>query len=121
RFDLSSADGTFQIRCRRRLGADYALVARGRMLEAARGSVDQGTPWDGPPGGSGSIAREERHRLAHALGLDYGPAFQCGLSCVVTGPNAIQAALDQAPAFDDDAAYSLHPARLDACFQGLID
>jgi len=125
RFDLRNADGTFEIRCRRRLAAESSLVARGRILERTRQSSASAHAWDdsAQPGERlGSIGAHDHQRLAAALGLEYGPAFQRGLSHIVTREDGMQAVLCEAAMLHEgDARYRLHPALLDCCLQGIID
>lgn len=120
RFDLNPRDGSFQIRSRQRLSGDeWTLNASGRLLGAVAGYVASDTA--GTPGDGAIMDRETHYRLAHALGLDYGPVFQGMASARLLGSmldGQIEARTDLGLQRD---RWLLHPAIVDVCFQSLLD
>ena len=119
RLDLNPRDGSFQIRSRQRLSDDeWALNASGRLLGAVTGYVES----TAIPAGEGDIVDHATHyRLAHALGLDYGPVFQGMAEAHVAGET-----LDGRFACPVDLGlgeeqWLLHPAIVDVCFQSLLE
>ncbi len=119
RLDLNPRDGGFQIRSRQRLSADeWALNASGRLLGAVSGYVESATS----PAETGETLDHATHyRLAHALGLDYGPVFQGMAEALVAG-NMLEGRF--AACVDlglDTEPWLLHPAIVDVCFQSLLD
>jgi NADPH:quinone reductase-like Zn-dependent oxidoreductase/acyl carrier protein/ubiquinone/menaquinone biosynthesis C-methylase UbiE len=65
------------------------------------------------------IDRERHYRLAHSLGLDYGPAFQ-GLKASQVQGTCLNAELEMPLGLEQDG-YLLHPALMDVCYQSLVD
>lgn len=120
RLDLNPRDGGFQIRSRQRLSDDeWALNASGRLLGAVSGYVESATPL---PADSGETLDHATHyRLAHALGLDYGPAFQGMLEARVTGEMLEGRFESRVDLGLSDEPWLLHPAIVDVCFQSLLD
>jgi len=118
RFDLNERDGSFQIKSRQRLSQEeWTLHAAGRILQPGAGSRRARIP--SLATGTARIDRETHYRLAAALGLDYGPAFQ-GLREAAVAGNCLQADLVRAANLDRDD-YLIHPALLDVCYQSLVD
>lgn len=118
RFDINARDGSFQIKSRQRLSKDeWTLHAAGRILQPGAMSPEHEIPC--PPPDCARIDRETHYRLAAALGLDYGAAFQ-GLREAVLSDNCLQADLE-CPANLRAQDYLLHPALLDVCYQSLVD
>ncbi len=118
RFTLNPRDGSFQILSRQRLSTDeWTLHAAGRVLEAA-GQLP--TPKIVAPTAPFSTLDQATHyRLATALGLNYGPAFQ-GMQHACVGPAELEAGVEL-PLTLRQSDYLLHPALLDVCFQTLVD
>lgn len=117
RFELCRRDGGFRISGRQRLSDDeWTLHALGRLLgepgapPAAAIAVE--------PAGS-ELSSGAHYRLAAAVGLDYGPAFQCLIGASVGGETLAGRLAMPAGAATD--GYRLHPALLDVCFQSLVD
>ena len=118
RFELNPRDGSFQIRSRQRLSDDeWALNAAGRLLGAVSGHVGTGDA-DAVAGGE-LLDKATHYRLASALGLDYGPAFQ-GLAAARLAGEKIEGSFES-PADADSDQWLLHPAMLDVCFQSLLN
>lgn len=118
RFTLNPRDGSFHIRSRQRLSSDdWTLHATGRVLEAA-GRMPVSRIQE-PAEPCHALDQQTHYRLATALGLNYGPAFQ-GLQSARVGDNRLQARL-LLPASLGQQDYLLHPALLDVCFQTLVD
>lgn len=121
RFEFSARDGGFQIRSRQRLSEDeWTLNAVGRLLGAPAVAAPQHPSADFV--GETSVVNQETHyRLAAALGLEYGPAFQ-GLQNACVHGDVLQATIALPDAAQvEGAGYFLHPALLDVCFQSLVD
>ncbi len=119
RLDLNPRDGSFQIRSRQRLSDDeWALNAGGRLLGAVSGYVEPAAvPVSAP---ADSLDRATHYRLAHLLGLDYGPVFQGLAEARLVGNSLVgQLAAPSGPDADHPA-WLLHPAILDVCFQSLL-
>lgn len=119
RLDLNPRDGGFQIRSRQRLSDDeWALNASGRLLGAVSGYVAAATL----PAESGEMLDHDTHyRLAHALGLDYGPVFQGMAAAQVAGQSLEGRFESRVDLGLGDGAWLLHPAIVDVCFQSLLD
>ncbi len=120
RLDLNPRDGGFQIRSRQRLSDDeWALNASGRLLGAVSGYVESDPL---PPAEADEMLdRATHYRLASALGLDYGPAFQGMAAAEVAGQalaGRFAATVDLGLA---EEPWLLHPAIVDVCFQSLLD
>lgn len=117
RLIVNPRDGGFQIKSRQRLSADeWTLHAAGRILQSSnRPAVGR----IALPSTNKSIGHDEHYRLASALGLDYGPAFQ-GFTEAKVAENCLEARLDW-PEGLSPTGYLLHPALLDVCFQSLVD
>ncbi len=123
RFDLTPADGGFQIRSRPRLSQDaWTLNAVGRLI---------GEPLAKPPANQFPIENTQpdaieldtkaHYALASQIGLNYGPAFQ-GLQHVWVNNNELLARLQLPTEIETGLAqHILHPALLDVCFQSLLD
>lgn len=118
RFVLSPRDGSFHIKSRQRLSNDEWVVhASGRILASdERMPPAQLQPLAAP---ELLIDRERHYRLAHSLGLDYGPAFQ-GLKASQVQGMTLSAQLDMPVSLEQDG-YLLHPALMDVCYQSLVD
>ncbi|MGO3713117.1 SDR family NAD(P)-dependent oxidoreductase [Alcaligenes aquatilis] len=118
RFVLSPRDGSFHIKSRQRLSQDEWVVhASGRILAS-----DERMPKPELAALSSTelqIDRDRHYRLAHSLGLDYGPAFQ-GLKVSQVQDTYLQAELDMPVSLEQDG-YLLHPALMDVCYQSLVD
>lgn len=118
RLTLDPRDGGFQIRSRQRLSDDpWTLHAVGRVIEAVPGA------WAAPVTGLSSSGRlvsgEEHYRMAVALGLDYGPAFQ-GLDHVRVDGDRLEGFL-RVDVPEAVGGYAVHPAQMDVCIQSLLD
>ncbi len=112
-------EGVFTLESRRRLSEEpWALHARGRVLEVPRlPEVAEGLPALAPQ----MIATENLVAMAHAAGLDYGPAFQpVAMLAIDPGPSTARATLILPKAAPADADFLLHPVRLDGAMQGMI-
>ncbi|WP_228125840.1 type I polyketide synthase [Alcaligenes faecalis] len=118
RFVLSPRDGSFHIKSRQRLSQDEWVVhASGRILAS-----DERMPMaELSPLASAElqIDRDRHYRLAHSLGLDYGPAFQ-GLKASQVQGAYLNAELEMPVSLEQDG-YLLHPALMDVCYQSLVD
>jgi len=120
RLDINPRDGSFQIRSRQRLSDDdWGLNASGRLLGAVSGYVESvGLPVLSP---EETLGREIHYRLAHTLGLDYGPVFQ-GMSEAKLAGNVLEGKFAAPVNLGlDDSAWLLHPAIVDVAFQSLLD
>lgn len=123
RFELSPADGGFQIRSRERLsGDDWRLHVVGRLLgqplaprpEAPFSAAElERTVWN--------VSADAHYRMAEDLGLRYGPAFRGVVACRAEGAGVIARLAAPEGILDGLSAHVLHPALLDACFQSLFD
>lgn len=123
RFELSVRDGSFLIQSRQRLSGDeWILNAAGRLRTVASGTEAVAAIAELPEA-SDIIAIDSatHYRLAGALGLNYGPAFQGLTGARVRG--ALLAGTVELPAVlaEGAAQFLLHPALLDVCFQSLVD
>ena len=122
RFDLNPRDGSFQIRSRQRLSDDeWVLNASGRLLGAVSGRVECDLLSPADAGDTLELDRDTHYRLASALGLDYGPAFQGMVNARVTGETlegCIKSSVDLGLT---EGAWLLHPVIVDVCFQSLLD
>ena len=119
RLDLNPRDGGFQIRSRQRLSDDeWALNASGRLLGGVSGYVEVAA--QPLPENAESLDHETHYRLAHTLGLDYGPVFQ-GMAVASVAEDSLEgqflAPVDLAL---DTEPWLLHPAIVDVCFQSLL-
>jgi acyl transferase domain-containing protein/acyl carrier protein len=82
------------------------VTANGQQVEGSDG-------YDGEPG-------DRHYEATRRRGLDYGPAFQ-GVSSISRRGAAIVTRVRTTQAVRDDGdAYRIHPALLDACFQGAL-
>ncbi|MDL2330260.1 SDR family NAD(P)-dependent oxidoreductase [Desulfosarcina sp. OttesenSCG-928-A07] len=121
RFILNPRDGGFQIKSRQRLSADpWTLHATGRIIEAFDRPSELLAELLAKPAGP-VIQRVEsnvHYQLTAKVGLEYGPAFQ-GLVCTRRDAHRLEGRLAEQMA--PDAAYEIHPALLDPCFQALVD
>lgn len=119
RFDLNPRDGGFQIRSRQRLSDDeWALNASGRLLGAVSGYVEAiATSLESGE----TLDRDTHYRLAHVLGLDYGPVFQGMAEAQVTGQMLEGRFESRVDLGLEDSTWLLHPAIVDVCFQSLLD
>jgi acyl transferase domain-containing protein/NADPH:quinone reductase-like Zn-dependent oxidoreductase len=112
-------EGLFTLESRRRLSEEpWSLHARGRVLEVPRlPDVAEPLPAQAPH----MIATERLVAMAHAAGLDYGPAFQpVAMLALDPGPQTACATLILPETAPGDAAFLLHPVRLDGAMQGMI-
>lgn len=118
RFVLSPRDGSFHIKSRQRLSQDEWVVhASGRILASdERMPLAQLSPLDSA---ELQIDQARHYRLAHSLGLDYGPAFQ-GLKTSRVQGAYLNAEL-ALPVSLEQGGYLLHPALMDVCYQSLVD
>jgi len=123
RFELSPADGAFQIKSKERLaGEEWRLNVVGRLVGEPLGGVPQHpseiptlaeTEW--------TFSSEAHYALASQLGLEYGPAFQ-GVRASRIEEKSVLARIDVPFVIREElAGHVLHPAILDACFQSLFD
>ena len=119
RLDLNPRDGGFQIRSRQRLSDDeWTLNASGRLLGAVSGYVESVVP---PAEAGQTLGRDTHYRLAHALGLDYGPVFQ-GMAEARVAEDTLEGDFESPVDLDANAGpWLLHPAIVDVCFQSLLD
>ncbi len=118
RLEMDS-DGTFRILSRPRLSEDsWILHAKGRVLEAPKTEIQKEIEdW------SGTILLDAatHYKLTESLGLDYGAAFQGFLGGWLMG-DRLQARIALPKALQEEAAaYQVHPALLDLCFQSLMN
>ena len=120
RLDLNPRDGGFQIRSRQRLSDDeWTLNASGRLLGAVSGYVESATQ---PLAEAGQTLEHAKHyRLAHALGLDYGPVFQGMAEARLVGETLEGRFAAPVDLGLNDQPWLLHPAIVDVCFQSLLD
>ncbi len=118
RFILNPRDGGFQIKSRQRLSQDeWVFHASGRILASDdRMPLPELQPLEQA---DQQIDRSRHYRLAHTLGLDYGPAFQ-GLKAVHVQGTYLNAELEM-PIELEQGGYLLHPALMDVCYQSLVD
>lgn len=65
-------------------------------------------------------AGERHYEAARRRGLSYGPAFQGVRATSRRGPEMITRVRATDAVIDDGDAYRVHPALLDACFQGAL-
>lgn len=119
RLDLNPRDGSFQIRSRQRLSDDeWALNASGRLLGAVSGYVEVAA--QPLPENAESLDHETHYRLAHTLGLDYGPVFQ-GMAIATLAEDSLEGQfLAPVDLMLDTEPWLLHPAIVDVCFQSLL-
>jgi len=120
RFIYDEDDKAFRIETRKRMSDDpWTLNAVGRLTEALAGTDDTKAAARAEAA-SGNISHDTHYRVATALGLNYGPAFQTIERVQVFGndavaelraPDAVVATLDK---------FILHPAMLDGCLQTLL-
>ncbi|MBX3490801.1 type I polyketide synthase [Parvibaculum sp.] len=120
RFIYDEDDKAFRIETRKRMSDDpWTLNAVGRLTEALAGTDDTEVVAQ-TSAASGNISHDTHYRVATALGLNYGPAFQTIERVQVFGneavaelraPDAVVATLDK---------FVLHPALLDGCLQTLL-
>lgn len=118
RFEIVQGDGGFRIRSRPRFSDDpWVLNALGRIV-----AVPTATPPAAPAPVEGEpVAIEQHYARTQSVGLQYGPAFRAfaGGRCLgLEIEGAIE--LPQAATLGDDACL-VQPARLDACFQALVN
>ncbi|WP_369325954.1 SDR family NAD(P)-dependent oxidoreductase [Alcaligenes nematophilus] len=118
RFVLSPREGSFHIKSRQRLSHDEWVVhASGRIMASdERMPVAELSPL---ASAELQIDRDRHYRLAHSLGLDYGPAFQ-GLKASQVQGTYLSAELEMPVSLEQDG-YLLHPALMDVCYQSLVD
>ncbi|MBC7432324.1 MAG: SDR family NAD(P)-dependent oxidoreductase, partial [Rubritepida sp.] len=113
-------DGQFTLESRRRLSEEpWSLHARGQVREVPR--LPQAVAADLAPNLAPMRVIDTAHlvAMAHAAGLDYGPAFQPVASLAIAGGRA-RATLTLPGTAPPDAAFLLHPVRLDGAMQGMI-
>jgi acyl transferase domain-containing protein/NADPH:quinone reductase-like Zn-dependent oxidoreductase/acyl carrier protein len=118
RFRLAD-DGTFRLESRRRLGGEgWSLHARGLLRPATLDALPALPP---QPEEARRVAEPTLHAVAARCGLDYGPAFR-PVRHVDIAPSGREAEVMLAlpPEAPEDAAFLLHPVRLDGAMQGLI-
>lgn len=120
RLDLNPRDGSFQIRSRQRLSDDdWTLNASGRLLGAVSGYV--AGEMTAPLVSETSVDQQTHYRLAHQLGLDYGPVFQ-GMAKAWLSGNELDGQFESPIDFaSEEETWLLHPAIVDVCFQSLLD
>ncbi|MBT6273848.1 MAG: type I polyketide synthase, partial [Chromatiales bacterium] len=123
RVNVDPEDGRLTIRSRRRLSDDrWTLHAQARVLIADTsglgGSMQSNSPLTGAL--AEEVNRAQHYKRAHAVGLDYGPAFQT-VQAVRATPGHIEADLaanvDWVDHFQD---YCLSPPLLDGAIQTLL-
>ncbi len=111
---IQPVTGTLEIMSRPRLAAGaWQVHVTAKVLRYV------GKP-DGPgpvPAGAPAMTGADLYPAAAASGLQYGPAFRLLDAVRRTGPRSFAVdLLDSAT----DARYGLDPARVDACFHGLV-
>lgn len=118
RLELNVRDGSFQIRSRERLDdGEWSLHAAGRLLGEVAAFFPPAMP-ELLRDNCASLDHETHYRLAGRLGLDYGPAFR-GMARASFDTNILDGEfLGDEP---EDSEWLLNPARLDVCFQSLLD
>ena len=126
RLVVQPRDGSFQIFSRQRLSGDaWSLHAAGRLLQATQQApqarIALAEAAGAPAASLQQIDHVRHYQLASALGLDYGPAFQGIHHAVVDMTSHCLHATLQLDEGLHSAAYVLHPAVLDLCFQALVD
>lgn len=116
RFDLNPRDGSFQIRSRQRLSEDeWSLHAAGRLLGTMSVALTTRPLLAIDP--VAEIDHDTHYRLASELGLDYGGDFR-GLARACHDDTRLSG---EFVASGETDAWLLTPARLDVCFQSLLD
>lgn len=120
RFVYAPRESTFTILSRPRLAEEpWTPHAVGRLLgDCAPLAPAAGATPDA--GAALAIEASEHYGLAAAVGLDYGPAFRLLAGAHIAG-GTIEGSLGAERAPQVESAYLLHPARLDACFQSLVN
>jgi acyl transferase domain-containing protein/short-subunit dehydrogenase/acyl carrier protein len=119
RLDLNPRDGSFQIRSRQRLSDDeWSLNASGRLLGTVSGYVEVAA--QPLPDSADTLDHDTHYRLAHTLGLDYGPVFQGMSVASIAGDYLVGQFLAPVDLALDTEPWLLHPAIVDVCFQSLL-
>jgi phthiocerol/phenolphthiocerol synthesis type-I polyketide synthase C len=122
RFTLGP-QGSFYVRSRQRLSDEpWRVHAVGRLATGPRQGA--GAPAFEAQRPAAVVSAEKHYRLAAAVGLEYGPAFQVIDEVwpeAVMPRNSVSAVLRTPPALRDELARTqLHPAFLDGAFQLLL-
>jgi phthiocerol/phenolphthiocerol synthesis type-I polyketide synthase C len=123
RFEITSPDGSFQIKSRERLSTDeWRMNVVGRLvggLQHETGCVEKAchdlANW------KPNFSSAEHYALAKMLGLDYGPAFQSLLESRVESNTVLARIRAPQDLAHSQGEYMLHPVLLDTCFQSLFD
>jgi acyl transferase domain-containing protein/NADPH:quinone reductase-like Zn-dependent oxidoreductase/acyl carrier protein len=112
---ITPSTGSIEIMSRARLSdSPWAAHARAKILsKSAPSAAAPAVPGRGPE----SIAGADLYAIARRSGLEFGPAYQQVLAASRIGESTILVELAAAEA---SVGYGLDPARLDACFHGLI-
>jgi len=120
RFIYDADDKAFRIETRKRTSEDpWTLNAVGRLTEHLAGDDDAPTlPRD--LASPSRISRNEHYRIAAALGLNYGPAFQTVESVHVAGDSAVAELRSPDAVVGLLDMFVLHPSLLDGCLQTLF-
>ena len=109
-------EGLFTLESRRRLSEEpWSLHARGQVREVPRLPPTEPASLKAPR----VIGTARLVAMAHAAGLDYGPAFQPVAELAIAGDVA-RATLRLPATAPSDAPFLLHPVRLDGAMQGMI-
>jgi acyl transferase domain-containing protein/NADPH:quinone reductase-like Zn-dependent oxidoreductase/acyl carrier protein/SAM-dependent methyltransferase len=123
RLELSADDGRFSIQSRPRLSSDpWTKHVTGRITRASSSAFQDDSRVADEAVDTTRVDAETIYAQAQALGLAYGDAFR-NLAYVDCGTeNAIARIDGEEKQVGDNGAngYLLHPARLDACFHGVI-
>ncbi|UDL93940.1 SDR family NAD(P)-dependent oxidoreductase [Lichenihabitans sp. PAMC28606] len=108
--------GTIEIMSRPRLGqAAWQTHAVAKILRFTGAPVD--VPDWSEPEGRATMSGKDLYPAAAISGLQYGPAFQLLESVYRVGPDAIVVDLVSG---EGDQRFGIDPARVDACFHGLV-
>ncbi|MBU8542602.1 MULTISPECIES: type I polyketide synthase [Roseomonadaceae] len=116
------AEGGFRIEGRRRLSEEaWALHAEGEVRAATLAALAPPALPPGPGGAPKAMDGATLRGIAARLGLTYGPAFAAVDSVApTTVPGQVRVRLVLPDSAPPDAAFLLHPSRLDGAMQGLF-
>ena len=120
RLSIDPLDGKLTIRSREQLGGtDWAVHASARVVREAQDNLLREVLPDLPQRPADFDA-DSHAALTRAIGIHYGPAFQCIEQGWIDGKSAL-AALRVAPGVEAEIPHAhLHPALLDSAFQLLF-
>lgn len=123
RFELSTRDGSFQIRSRQRLSEDqWTLNATGRLPGTPVVTQPISSVRDVPDEPEVVVIDHATHyALTAALGLGYGPSFHGFERAEIQGETLRGTLALPAEVCETAPQFLIHPAVLDVCFQSLVD